>query len=69
MRYVRLALSTPMVPSLKELKDCVDKLQDLLHDPHPGLFTWQDAVYQNMKEISEYHNEIAQFKGNRPSSQ
>ncbi len=36
---------------LKQLR----KLEQLLEDPHPGLFTWNKAVAEDMKHLNELY--------------
>ena len=40
---------------LEELREQVMLLDFLLSDPHPGLFTWCDAVRRRLKRISEFY--------------
>jgi hypothetical protein len=55
---------------LEELKEHVDKLQQLLADPHPGLFTWIEWVAHHCKAIAEFYYgdayEIAKKTGGLP---
>jgi len=36
------------------LREACRKLQILLDDPQPGLFTWNQAVYEGVREIAEF---------------
>jgi len=38
---------------IERLKELSDKLQKLLADPQPGLFTWHEAVGYIIKEIAD----------------
>ena len=42
-------------PNITELKSHVDKLAGLLSDPHPGLFTWLNAVNNKIEAIAEFY--------------
>lgn len=44
--------------TIDELKDRVARLNGLLQDPQPGLFSWHMAVHDLLKEITEMYNGI-----------
>lgn len=39
---------------MKELQQHVDKLADLLNDPHPGLFSWFEMVKSEVEWITNF---------------
>lgn len=41
------------IPDFKKLKEHVDKMQDLLNDPHPGLYTWCFALGKQWQKVAE----------------
>jgi len=45
-----------MVPpsNIDELRSLAQRLDNLLGDPHPGLWSWQEAVCRLIKEIAEF---------------
>ena len=47
---------TTYAEDLEYLSVRVFRLQNLLKDPHPGLFTWKDAYSKVMDEICEFWN-------------
>ena len=44
-------MSEDALMSFEEWRDTTRKLADLFADPHPGLFTWNDAVNTHIKRI------------------
>ena len=40
--------------TLEKLTETVDKLHALLHDPHPGLFSWNMFLAERMNELAGY---------------
>lgn len=45
--------------NLKDLSDSVTKLQALLRDPHPGLFTWWGFVRTRIGEIAAFDRDTS----------
>jgi len=45
---------TSETPNLDYLKEQVDRLQQLLNDPHPGLVTWQQAYADRVNAIVKF---------------
>ena len=43
---------TEKVIDLDELERVVLKLKALLDDRHPGLFTWNDAMGRNLRDLT-----------------
>lgn len=43
--------------NIDELKEHVVRLNQLLEDPHPGLFTWQEAVHKRIGKIAEFNED------------
>jgi len=41
-------------PGLDDLRRLARKLDGLLADPHPGLFTWREALGNTLLDISDY---------------
>lgn len=42
-----------MKTNIEKLKEENETLESLLNDPHPGLFTWQQAVRETVKNMYE----------------
>lgn len=40
--------------TLEELQDLIRRLQRLMDDPHPGLFTWNKAIMSLTRQIGDY---------------
>ncbi len=51
-------ISTPI--DLEELKGIVNRLKNLLDDPHPGLTTWCEAYGKRMQQLSDFWNADAE---------
>lgn len=43
-----------MNQTFDELKKDAERLVALLSDPHPGLFTWAEAVAEAVEDIAEW---------------
>lgn len=41
--------------NIEKLLNEVNQLKSLLEDPHPGLFTWCEAYYNKLCEISSWY--------------
>lgn len=41
---------------LEELSDIVNRLKDLLDDPHPGVMTWREALARTSKEFLAFYD-------------
>lgn len=42
------------IKSFEELQEAVNKLNNLLKDPQPGIFTWCDCYGELMTAITNY---------------
>lgn len=42
-----------MGEQIETLKERTKRLQDLLADPHPGLFTWVEAVGRAIDDVAD----------------
>ena len=49
----------PLKGILKTLKEHVDRLNSLLEDPHPGLWSWCNCVAQQVKAIAVLYDRAA----------
>lgn len=50
-------------PILDQARNLTKIMQGLLDDPHPGLFTWQDAVHQTAARLNKVINGDDEFEG------